>query len=355
MKKRNTILIILGFILILIIISSFVKVSGLVKKDDSSHKSYNTYTLKNETPISLEGKSSPKLIKTYNYSQEIGDYINTNVKNGQKVSQGDKLINYNTNDTKRQQLVSDLNESQNQINNVYQKINERPNDSKLQTILTKNQSTLNEAQKKLSQYDQTNYDSIYASFNGKINIKNDSEEVNNGEPILQLISNDTQIKSTVSEFDLSKIKEGNKVNVTVNSNGQKGQGKILKINTLPTSYDDSENTQSTNSIQNNPTDNKEDTTSKYEVIIGDLDIPVHPGLSMNANIPLDTIKLPQTTLTKDNKVFTVDSNNRVHKKDISIERNNGQIIVKKGLKKGDKVLKNPKKTLNNEDKVEVSS
>ena len=43
-------------------------------------------------------------------------------------------------------------------------------------------------------------------------------------------------------------------------------------------------------------------------------------------------------LTKDNNVF-VDKDHKVHKRDIKIERNNGQIIVKKGLKSGDKVIK----------------
>lgn len=367
MKKRNTILIILGFILLLIILASLVKTAGLINKNNSSSKSYNTYTLKTETPISIEGKSSPKLIKTYNANKEVGNYINPNVDHGQKVNQGDKLINYIVNDSTRQQLVNDLNDSQIQVNKLYQKSNERPNDNNVKNDLTKNDNALNEAQRKLSQYDQRVNDSIYASFDGTVNIKNDNENLNDGEAILQLISDDTQIKSTVSEFDLNKIKEGQKVNVSVNSTGQKGKGKILKINTLPTSYDDSESSQSTstnqedsdsqlsNPIQNNPSDNKEGTTSKYEVIIGDLDFSVRPGLSINANIPLNTIKLPKSALVRENKVFIVDSNNRVHKKTIRLEHNNGQIIVKKGLKKGDKILKNPKKTLNNGDKIEVSS
>ena len=88
----------------------------------------------------------------------------------------------------------------------------------------------------------------------------------------------TIIKVFIVIFNIN-IKEGQKVNVSVNSTGQKGKGKILKINTLPTSYDDSESSQSTstnqedsdsqlsNPIQNNPSDNKEGTTSKYEVII----------------------------------------------------------------------------------------
>ena len=55
---------------------------------------------------------------------------------------------------------------------------------------------------------------------------------------------------------------------------------------------------------------------------------------------LKTKKLPNNVLTKDNNVFVVDKNNKVHKREIKIERNNGEIIVR--LKSGDKVIKNQK-------------
>ncbi|MES6494292.1 hypothetical protein U6K29_12235, partial [Cutibacterium acnes] len=113
--------------------------------------------------------------------------------------------------------------------------------------------------------------------------------------------------------------------------------------------------QESNPVQNDPSGGKEGDASKYTVIIGDLDIPVRSGLSMDASIPLSTMKLPDSVLTKDDKVFIVDSHHKAHKRNIKIERNNGQIIVKDGLKAGDKVIKHPKKTLNDGAKVEVSS
>ena len=39
---------------------------------------------------------------------------------------------------------------------------------------------------------------------------------------------------------------------------------------------------------NNPSGGKEGDTSKYRVVIGDLDIPVRSGFSMDAKIPLKT-------------------------------------------------------------------
>ncbi len=91
------------------------------------------------------------------------------------------------------------------------------------------------------------------------------------------------------------------------------------------------------------------------MIISDIDIPVRAGYSMEVKVPLDSIKLPKTVLTKDNNVFVVNKDNKVEKRNIKIDKVNGEIFVKEGLNKGDKVLKNPKNTLNDGDKVEVSS
>ncbi|OMG43567.1 RND transporter, partial [Paenibacillus macerans] len=106
--------------------------------------------------------------------------------------------------------------AQSQVNDDYQKVNQSPNNHQLQVKLTQDQSALNEAQQSLSQYDRQLNDSMNASFDGKINIKNDSD-VGEGQPILQLISSNPQINATITEFDINKIKEGDEVNVTINS------------------------------------------------------------------------------------------------------------------------------------------
>ena len=367
---------IIGVAIILLLIVAAFTVKQTTDSDDKDSKGYDTYTVKKETPISLEGKSSPKSVKTYNNNSQIGTFQSPAVDDGQKVKQGDRLLSYDTNNSKRQQLANKVDQAQQQVNDDYQKINQSPNNNQLQSKLTQDQSGLNEAQQQLSKYDKQMNESIYASFDGKVNIKN-GEDAGDGQPVLQLISDNPQIKSTVTEFDVDKIKEGDDVNVTVNSNGKKGKGKILKVDELPTSYDDrssgesngaqssgvqgedsedgSSASQASNPTVNNPSGGKEGDTSKYNVIIGDLDIPVRAGFSMDAKIPLNTKKLPNDVLTKDNDVFVVDKHNKVHKRDIKIDRNNGQTIVKKGLKAGDKVIKNPKGNLNDGEKVEVSS
>ncbi|PTJ62689.1 efflux RND transporter periplasmic adaptor subunit [Staphylococcus saprophyticus] len=352
-----------------------------VNSSSDDKDGYDTYTVEKESPLNLEGKASPHSVKTYNNNSQIGTYVSTQVDDGQTVKQGDALINYDVNNDKRQQLANKVNEAQNAVNEDYRNINQAPNDNDLQKKLTQDQSALSEAQQQLNQHDKQVNDSVYAAFDGKVDIKN-SENVSDGQPILQLVSNEPQIKTTVSEFDLDKIKEGDKVDVKVTSNGKTGKGEIKKISELPKSYEDklgesgaasgasagaaggssegeedstASAAQASNPVEPNPSGGSDSESSKYTVIISDLDIPVRSGYSMEVKVPLDSIKLPKSVLTKDNNVFVVNKDNKVEKRDISIDKVNGEIFVKKDLKKGDKLIKNPKKTMNDGDKVEVSS
>ncbi|MCE3415925.1 efflux RND transporter periplasmic adaptor subunit, partial [Staphylococcus aureus] len=66
-----------------------------------------------------------------------------------------------------------------------------------------------------------NRDSMYASFDGKIMIKNIDNDSDN-QPILYLISKESHIKTSVTEFDLNKVKKGDKVNLSITSTGKTG-------------------------------------------------------------------------------------------------------------------------------------
>ncbi|MCI2921918.1 efflux RND transporter periplasmic adaptor subunit [Staphylococcus hominis] len=343
---KNKWLWIIGIVLIILLVAIALILRQVNTKDNKESKGYDTYTVKKESPINIEGKASPQSVKTYNNNSQVGDLVSTTVDDGQTVKQGTQLISYNVEPGKRQKLVDQLNQAQ-------------------------NQTETNKAQQQLNQYDKQINDSMYAAFNGKVNIK-DGTDATNGQPILQLVSDEPQVKASITEFDLDKIKKGDKVNVTVNSTGKKGKGEIEKIEELPSSFDSASSdqgmagagqensesgaaSQSSNPTVNTPSTGKDGETSKYNVIIGNIDIPIRAGLSLNSEIPLKTMKLPSNVLTKDNQVFVIDKSHKVHKRNVKINRNNDQIFIKKGLKEGDKVIKHPKDNLNDGDKVEVAS
>lgn len=364
-------------IIAIVILITIALILRQVNSSSDDKEGYNTYKVEKESPLNLEGKASPNSVKTYNNNSQIGTYVSTQVDDGQSVNQGDSLINYDVNNNKRQQLSNKVDEAQNAVNKDYRNINQAPNNNNLQKKLTQDQSALSEAQQQLNQHDKQVNDSVYAAFDGKVDVKN-SENVSDGQPILQLVSNEPQIKTTVSEFDLDKIKGGDKVDVKVTSNGKTGKGEIKKISELPKSYEDKLSESSaggvassgtsgsgegeeasaasaSNPVESDPSGGNDSESSKYTVIISDIDIPVRAGYSMEVKVPLDSIKLPKSVLTKDKDVFVVNKDNKVEKRDINIDKVNGEIFVKKGLKKGDKLIKNPKKTMNDGEKVEVSS
>lgn len=169
---------IIGVAIILLLIVAAFTVKQTTDSDDKDSKGYDTYTVKKETPISLEGKSSPKSVKTYNNNSQIGTFQSPAVDDGQKVKQGDRLLSYDTNNSKRQQLANKVDQAQQQVNDDYQKINQSPNNNQLQSKLTQDQSGLNEAQQQLSKYDKQMNESIYASFDGKVNIKGSVAKLN---------------------------------------------------------------------------------------------------------------------------------------------------------------------------------
>ncbi|HHA6014030.1 TPA: RND transporter [Staphylococcus aureus] len=178
----------------------------------------------------------------------------------------------------------------------------------------------------------------------------------------------------VQVADGQTVKKGDKVNLSITSTGKTGAGIIKQISELPISYEENlslhENDalhlpESNNdgelanskSISASPIfkSNNNSELSKYGVIIDDLSLPIRAGYSLEIKIPLNAIKIPKSVLTKGNNVFIVNKNSIVEKRNIRIKRINGDIIVEKGLKPGDKLIKQPKSTMNDGDKVEISS
>ncbi|MBE5665954.1 efflux RND transporter periplasmic adaptor subunit [Staphylococcus sp. SS87] len=370
MRSKRKWLIVICVLLLLITISQILKHFNY---GTESKEEYNTYTVEKERYLDLQGKAYPREVKTYYKNNQVGTYLGVQVVDGQTVKKGDILINYKINSNKRQQLIDKINDAQNIITEVYLNISKDSNNRELQQKLTENKQILYDAQQQLYQYDSQNRDSMYASFDGKImieNIENDSDN----RPILHLISKNSQIKTSVSEFDLNKVKKGDKVNLSITSTGKTGKGIIKQISELPISYEENLSLNENDSMQL-PESNNDGTSSnsklistspilkgysnselsRYRVIIDELSLPIRAGYSLEIKVPLNVIKVPKSVLTKDNNVFIVNKNNIVEKRNIHIKRINGEIFVEKGLKPGEKLIKQPKNTLNDGDKVEVSS
>lgn len=369
MKDKRVWIIAGIMVLAMILIAVVVKV---VNSDDKKDDGYDTYEISGASDFKMSGKASPTVIKTYNNNSSLGQFISTPVNDGQQVSQGTQLVNYDVSTGQRQSLVSKVNAAQQSVNDVSQAVNANPNDQEAQQKLTESRNALTQAQQGLASYDRQINESIYASFDGIVDIKN-NKSVGDGQTILQLVSAEPQIKTTVSEYDLDKVNEGDKVNITVSSTGKKATGEIAKIDVLPTSYESNHGDaavaahagsgdesgeaplQTSNPTEDNPETGSGTGPSKYTVYIRALSSPVRAGNSIEVSVPQAEIKIPKSVLTKQNEVFVLKDGDKVERRKIKVERQNDLIIVKSGLKKGDKVIKHPAKDLNDGDKVEVAS
>ncbi|MCD8915539.1 efflux RND transporter periplasmic adaptor subunit [Staphylococcus simulans] len=371
-KKLIWIASIIAAVLVLFIVAVIVKnATGTSNGEDT----YQVFKVKKESPLTMQGKASPETVKSYKNNSSIGDYINTTVSDGQEVEKGQQIITYNTNNHQRQSLVNKVNDAEQARQKAQEAVNRAPNDTQANQQLSDAQSQLDKANQSLNQLDNQINDSLFAAFDGKIEIEQD-ENPNEGDTILQLISKNPQIKTTVSEYDLSKIKEGQKVEYTVSSTGKKGYGEILKISELPTNYEEQLNSggmsgaaagqggepseegmdtaQASNPVVNDIS-GKGDASdaSKYTVLIGQLSSPVRPGLSLDAAVTTDKVKLPSNVLGKDNTVYVLNKDNKVEKRKVKIEKQNGDIYVKSGVKTGERLVKHPKASLKNGDAIEV--
>ena len=170
-------------IIAIVILITIALVLRQVNSSSNDKDGYDTYKVEKESPLNLEGKASPHSVKTYNNNSQVGTYVSTQVDDGQSVKQGDPLINYDVNHNKRQQLANKVDEAQSAVNEDYRNINQAPNDNDLQKKLTQDQSALNEEQQQLNQHDKQVNDSVYAAFDGKVDVKN-SENVSDGQRIL---------------------------------------------------------------------------------------------------------------------------------------------------------------------------
>lgn len=369
-KKMIWTLSIIATILVLFIIAFIVKKATGISNEQNT---YETYKVKTENPLMLQGKASPQTVKSYQNNESMGIYMNTSVMDGQEVEKGQQIINYDTSGNQRQKLVNDMNQAEQARVKAQEAVNQALDNQKAQAQLTEAQANANKASQAMNQFDQEMSDSMYASFSGKIEMMQPNHP-NDGETILQLISNNPQIKTTVSEFDLNKIKEGQKVQYTVTSTGEKGVGEVLKISELPTSYEDalgSDNQSSQNAVSasgeegaapaqaSNPVVN--DVTgkdnvgeaSKYTVIIGNLSTQVRPGLSLEASVKSGKVKIPVDVIRNGNTVYVLNQDNQVEVRRIKVEKQDGQIYVQSGLREGDRLVKKPQSSLKDGDKVEV--
>ncbi|MGG5315246.1 efflux RND transporter periplasmic adaptor subunit [Enterococcus sp. AZ072] len=346
---------------------------------------YSAYTVKTADPLQLKGKVEPIQKRLYFLDTSKGAIKNITVTNGQEVSEGTPLLEYQ-NDTAQNELItqqhavnkSSLDASQseaavassekqaqtltNQVTDTQQKIartQDQEEKAGLNEQLKQQQAELQAANDQLSQARfavQGAYEDIQAAKDVLAGQQQQASTTVNAEiagivsveekgqaspevPVVTISEKNKQIKGIVTEYDLDKLVPGQAVQVSTIGDNQQAEGKVKSI-------------ASSAIVSSNDNNN----VASYEFIV-EGDFPWSDDLSTVVTLKQDQLILPDAAIKeKGGKHYVFKyTNGKVKQTEIQIQEVNGHKIVQNGLKAKDQIIENPDDELKDGAEVQVSA
>ncbi len=346
---------------------------------------YSAYTVKAADPLQLKGKVEPIQKQLYFLDSTKGVIQNVPVTNGQEVTTGTPLIEYQ-NDTAQNDLVtqqhainkSNLDASQaeqtvasgerqvqtitNQVNDTHRKIaaaQDPEEKAALNEQLKQQEAELQSASDQLSQARfavQGAYEDAQAAKDVLANQQAQASTTVNAEidgiasvdekgkaspevPVVTVSSKGKQIKGTVTEYDLDKLVPGQSVQVSTIGDNKQAEGKIKSIasSAIPASSD-----------SNN--------VASYEFIV-EGDFPWADDLSSVITLKQDQLLVPDAAVMKkgDKQYVYKYTSGKVNQTEIQTQDIGGRKVVTAGLKAKDQIIENPDSALKDGETIQVSA
>ncbi|OAD10239.1 hypothetical protein A7D18_08935 [Enterococcus faecalis] len=366
------------------------------KKEDL----YNTVTVKKSDSLIFKGIVQPKTTSYLNFDQSLGKINTISVKNGQEINENDVVATYQNTTVEDQaeeqtQSLEKLNlavtNAQINLDNATQKQQELENrltiakneqttivnkkmddeikktekaesDNKIETIqqaldtqkeaVLQAQQALDAANVDLSSANNTIEQTkkkitttVTAPFKGIV-YTNDKGKVDTTVPYATIVSPETVIKGSVTEYDYNKVKVGQHVTISQINEEKATDGIITEINALP--EDMAVSAQNTSSTKNS-------TISIFSFLISPKE-PIQYGYNVQISVPMNNLELAKKNTVKENnnEVFVfIYREGEVVKKKIEVKEDNEKYVVKTGLKENDLIIENPDTSLKDGQKVTV--
>ncbi|ELY8292608.1 HlyD family secretion protein [Enterococcus sp. AZ120] len=392
-------------IFLLSIIGGILLFSGIIiyksnltasKKEDL----YNTVTVKKSDSLIFKGIVQPKTTSYLNFDQSLGKINTISVKNGQEINENDVVaiyqnttvedqaeeqtqsleklnlavtnaqINLDNATQKQQELENRLTITKNEqttivnkkMDDEIKKTEKAESDNKIETIqqaldtqkeaVLQAQQALDAANVDLSSANNTIEQTkkkitttVTAPFKGIV-YTNDKGKVDATVPYATIVSPETVIKGSVTEYDYNKVKVGQHVTISQINEEKATDGIITEINALP--EDMAVSAQNTSSTKNS-------TISTFSFLISPKE-PIHYGYNVQISVPMNNLELAKKNTVKENnnEVFVfIYREGEVVKKKIEVKEDNEKYIVKTGLKENDLIIENPDTSLKDGQKVTV--
>lgn len=201
-----------------------------------SNKEYNEnlkklvelYPISGKEKIFMSGKVIPVNSKEIFLEADQGEVDKIKVEDGQYVEKGTAL--FTSKNTEQIKEISNLNT---QISNKKKEKQNAP-DEESKKMIDEEIKSLNS---QVATLNKTAYQTIYAPFNGKVYLGNDSVQEGTSKPVVIIDSTELYVKAQVNERDSYKININEDVELTAIATNKKYDGSISKIGDRPVTGD----------------------------------------------------------------------------------------------------------------------
>lgn len=174
-----------------------------------------------------------------------------------------------------------------------------------------------------------------SEIDGKVKLNKDAAKPSvamaGGDALISIVSDDILIEGQVSEYDYDKIVKDKRVRLEINNSGEKTEGTIIKVDSMPTGSAGlgAAGQQSGASVSNYSFSVKPD---NY----------IHYGFSVDIKLPQEGIYIPMEAVEEeDNKfyIYKIEDNKAI-RKEVKLEKEDGVYKLISGLEIGEKIASN---------------
>lgn len=282
--EKKKLLTIIGSTIILLIIGISFSYNKYTSRKENNIIPYDIEILKNKEPMLFNGLVKAKQIETFSFDQSLGETIDYNSTNGEDIKKNDVIATYK---------------------NIGKEVTA----------------------------------SVIAPFDGTI-YTNKNAKTDSSKPYAMIVSPDTVIEGSVSEYDYKSIKTGQIVSIIPTNGEDTIKGEIDYIDQLP------ENISLSSTEVFSSSDHS---VSNYSFIINP-DQNLQYGYTVQISIPNNLLEIPKKSVIHsehESYVFLI-KDKKSYKQYVKVKDNIDSYIVEDGLQINDKLIINPDEDLEKE-------
>lgn len=387
--------IIIGIAIVILLVLIFIVMNWKKASEAQEKVDYHVYQVTEVDPLIFKGTVNAEKTSDFYLDQTLGKIEKIHVADGQAVKSTDVILTYKNEATEEQlnQLQRAQNKANLAVNNAQETLNAARNkkttlETKLnqskskynavdsrrpdaemqrqeylaevkqyeQSIDAQNdiilqaqqgleaaQAELNDANASVDEMNQKVSTEIRAGMDGTVYV-NEKGKTDLSVPVIQIVSPQTIVEASVSEYDYSRLKKDQEVTVKPVSTQEEIKGKITEIDKLPA--------QSTPSLAAGKDQGGSSVNYSFQVKV---DKPLQYGYNVQVVLPIHEIRIPKKAIIEDNgeKFVYVYKDGKVVKTVVKIDDSEGIPVVTEGLKVNEKIIRDPDGDLTNGAEVVV--